>query len=111
RWLSVAAGFCGLAVLTMAVTYLLEVQQSIARRDTGVFKMRTSAGHPPSALRLLEKFAGMGAHDELIEVLHNGRDWCANLRQSHASHPSLIYFRSIGTGSGWPAALGALLDL
>src|SRR5438309_865862 len=30
---------------------------------------------------------------------------------SHASHPSLIYFRSTGTGSGWPAALGALLDL
>jgi hypothetical protein len=111
RWLTVAAGLCGLAVLTMAVTYLLGVQSSIERRDTGIFKMRTSAGHPPSALAMLEKFAGLGAKDELVEVLHNGRDWCATVRQSHTSHPSLIYFRSIGTGSGWPAALGALLDL
>jgi hypothetical protein len=31
--------------------------------------------------------------------------------QSHASHPSLIYFRSIGTDAGWPAALGAIMDL
>ena len=33
------------------------------------------------------------------------------MRQSHSSHPSLIYFQSVGTGSGWPAALGAVLDL
>jgi hypothetical protein len=44
-------------------------------------------------------------------VLRDGRDWCATVRQSHANHPSLIYFQSVGTGSGWPAALGALLDL
>jgi hypothetical protein len=31
--------------------------------------------------------------------------------QTHATHPSLIYFRSVGTGAGWPAALGALMDL
>ena len=111
RWLEIAAGVCGLAVLTMAVTYLLEVQTSIAQRDIGIFKMRTSAGHPPTAIGLLEKFAGLGAREELLEVLRRGRDWCANVRQSHASHPSLIYFRSIGTGSGWPTALGALIDL
>src|SRR5205085_1601878 len=39
------------------------------------------------------------------------RNWCATVRQSHTTHPSLIYFQSIGTGSGWPAALGAALDL
>jgi hypothetical protein len=44
-------------------------------------------------------------------VLRDGRDWCATVRQSHSNHPSLIYFQSVGTGSGWPAALGALLDL
>jgi hypothetical protein len=43
--------------------------------------------------------------------LEEARNWCATVRQSHAAHPSLIYFKSISTGSGWPAALGALLDL
>ncbi len=44
-------------------------------------------------------------------ALYDGRDWCASVLQSHASHPSLIYFRSVGTGAGWPAALGTVMDL
>ena len=110
RWIVLAAGFCGLAVMTMAVTYLLEVQSSVAKRDIGIIKLNTSAGEPPSALTLLQRFAAIGNRDELRQVLREGRDWCATVRQSHANHPSLIYFQSVGTGTGWPAALGALLD-
>jgi hypothetical protein len=111
RAIMLAAGFCGLAVMTMAVTYLLEVQSSIARRDTGILKLNTSAGDPPSALTLLERFAAIRYRGELAGLLDEGRNWCATVRQSHSSHPSLIYFQSTGTGAGWPAALGALLDL
>lgn len=111
RWVILGAGFCGLAVMTMAVTYLLEVQSSIARRDKGIFKLKTSAGEPPCALVLLETYAAIGARAELPNLLRDSRDWCATVLQSHATHPSLIYFRSTGTGAGWPAALGALLDL
>jgi len=111
RWIILAAGFCGLGVMTMAVTYLLEVQSGIARRDTGIIKLNTSAGEPPSALTLLERFAAIRNREELEESLKEGRNWCATVRQSHSAHPSLIYFQSIGTGAGWPAALGAILDL
>ena len=111
RWIVLAAGFCGLAVMTMAVTYLLEVQSSVSKRDIGIIKLNTSAGEPPSAVTLLQRFAGIGNRGEIKEVLKDGRDWCATVRQSHANHPSLIYFQSVGTGAGWPAALGALLDL
>lgn len=111
RWVIMGAGFCGLAVMTMAVTYLLEVQNSVSRRDTGIIKLNTSAGQPPSALTLLERFAALRNRQALREVLEESRTWCATVRQSHATHPSLIYFQSVGTGSGWPAALGAALDL
>jgi hypothetical protein len=111
RLIVLAAGFCGLAVMTMAVTYLLEVQSSVSKRDIGIIKLNTAAGEPPSAVTLLKRFAAIGNRDELGEVLRDGRDWCATVRQSHSNHPSLIYFQSVGTGSGWPAALGALLDL
>jgi hypothetical protein len=111
RWIVVGAGFCGLAVMTMAVTYLLQVQASIGRRDTGIIKLNTSAGEPPSALTMLEHFAALRYQGEVREVLTNGRDWCAAVRQSHCAHPTLIYFQSLGIGSGWPAALGAILDL
>lgn len=111
RWVVLGAGFCGLAVMTMAVTYLLEVQNSISRRDTGIIKLNTSAGEPPSAVTLLERFAAVGNRAELPDVLREARNWCATVRQSHSNHPTLIYFQSVGTGAGWPAALGALLDL
>jgi signal transduction histidine kinase len=111
RWILLGSGFCGLAVMTMAVTYLLEVQSSVGKRDIGIIKLNTSAGEPPSAVTLLKRFAAIGNKDELAQVLREGRDWCATVRQSHSNHPSLIYFQSVGTGSGWPAALGALLDV
>ena len=111
RWIILAGGFCGLAVITMAVTYLLEVQDSISKRDIGIIKLNTSAGDPPSALTLLERFAAIRNTAALPGDLEEGRNWCATVRQSHSAHPSLIYFRSIATGAGWPAALGALLDL
>jgi hypothetical protein len=109
--LVVAAGFCGLAVMTMGVTYLLEVQANIALRDTGVLKITTTAGQTPSAIGLLEKYAAIGCRGELPDVLRHARDWSAGMLQSHASHPWLIYFRSAGVGAGWPATLGALVDL
>jgi hypothetical protein len=111
RWIVLAAGFCGLAVMTMAVTYLLEVQSSISRRDIGIIKLNTSAGDPPSALTLLERFAAIRNQAALPADLEEARNWCATVRQSHSAHPSLIYFRSVSTGAGWPAALGAVLDL
>lgn len=111
RWIVLGAGFCGLAVMTMAVTYLLQVQSNVAKRDIGIMKLNTTAGEPPSAVTLLERFAAIRNRDALGAVLHDGRDWCATVRQSHSAHPPLIYFQSIGIGAGWPAALGTLIDL
>lgn len=111
HWVLVSAGICGLAVLTMAVTYLIEVQEGISRRDSGVLKITTASGQPPSALGMLERYADLDAPEEMRRALYDGRDWCASVLQSHASHPSLIYFRSVGTGAGWPAALGTIMDL
>lgn len=111
RWVIVSAGFCGLAVMTLAVTYILEVRQGVAQRDAGILKLTTTAGHPPSAIALFERYADLGCRQELHRLLRDGRNWCASIHETHTEHPSLIYFRSIGTGTGWPAALGALMDL
>jgi hypothetical protein len=110
RWIVLSGSFCGLAVMTMAVTYLLEIQGSTAQRDSGIMKFLAVTGDPPSGLGLLERYAALGCRGEIVNALRAGRDWCAGVLQSHASHPSLIYFRSVGTGSGWPATLGALMD-
>jgi hypothetical protein len=111
RWVILGGGFAGFAVVTMAVTYLLQVQGNVTRRDTGIIKLTTVAGSPPSAVTLLKRFAAIHNQHELEQVVSSGRDWCAAVRQSHVSHPTLIYFQSVGSDAGWPAALGAILDL
>lgn len=111
RFVVLAAGLCGLAVITLAVTYFLLVLNSVASRDTEILKLSTCAGRPPSAVTLLETTARLRLHAELPRIMSDARDWCLTVRQSHATHPSLIYFESIGSGTGWPAALGALVDL
>jgi hypothetical protein len=111
RWIVLGAGFCGLGVMTLAVTYLLAVQSSLAFRDSAIIKLNTAAGDPPAALTLLETLAFVDDRQELANILGEGRNWCATVRQSHAAHPSLIYFQTTGTGAGWPGALGALIDL
>lgn len=111
RWVVMGAGFCGLAVMTLAITYLLMVQGSVSGRDAGILKLLTSAGSPPSGLAVLERYAALGMVQRLPALMHDARDWCADVLQSHASHPSLIYFRSASAASGWPATLGALMDM
>ena len=97
RWIVLGAGFCGLAVMTMAVTYLLEVQGSVGpERDIGIIKLNTSAGEPPSAVALLRAIRGPSVTGEGCRgPPRKARDWCATVRQSHSNHPSLIYFQSV----------------
>ncbi|MGY4516545.1 ion channel [Lysobacter sp. HA18] len=108
---AVACGLTGLASMTMAVTYVLEVQATVHERDRGVLKISTSAGEPPCALTLLERYAELGCRSELAVILRNAREWCAAVLQSHASHPWLIYFRSPSVATAWPTSLGAVMDL
>lgn len=87
------------------------MQQGVSGRDTTVLRITTTAGEPPSALGLLERYAALDCRDDLGEALRRSREWCSSVLQNHASHPSLIYFRSVGAGAGWPATPGAMIDL
>lgn len=75
RFVVLAAGLCGLGVITMAVTYLLLVLNSVARRDSAILKLNTTAGEPPSALTLLETYAALGSRGALPNVLGDAREW------------------------------------
>lgn len=74
----VAAGICGLAVLTMAVTYFDQGTGGNFPADRGVLKITTTSGQPPSALGMCERYADLDAPVEIRRVLYDGRD-CALL--------------------------------
>ena len=110
RWGLLVSGFSGLAVVTMTVTYILEVQSALQRRDAAVVKLSTTAGRPPTGIAILETYAELGSCAELGAFFREWRDWSAATLYSHASHPVLAYFRSIGSEMDWPLAIGAVLD-
>ena len=110
RWGVLVSGFSGLAVMTMAITYILEVQNALQRRDASLAKLSTTAGRPPTGIVLLETYAELGSCSELGAFFREWRDWSAATLYSHASHPVLAYFRSISSEMDWPLAIGAVLD-
>ena len=110
RWGVLVSGFSGLAVVTMTVTYILEVQNALQRRDAALAKLSTTAGRPPTGIAVLETYAELGSCAELGAFFREWRDWSAATLYSHASHPVLAYFRSIGSEMDWPLAIGAVLD-
>ena len=110
RWGVLVSGFAGLAVMTMAITYILEVQSGLQRRDAALAKLSTTAGRPPTGIALLETYAALGCCSELGAFFREWRDWSATTLYSHAAHPVLAYFRSISSEMDWPLAIGAVLD-
>lgn len=110
RWGVILSGFSGLAVMTMAITYILEVQSALQRRDAALVKLSTTAGRPPTGVAVLETYAEMGCCAELGDLFREWRDWSAATLYNQASHPVLAYFRSISSEMDWPLAIGAVLD-
>ena len=110
RWVVLISGVSGLAVMTMAVTYILEVQNGLQQRDPALAKLSTTAGRPPSGIALLETYAALGSCSELGPLFREWRDWSADVLHSHSSNPVLAYFRSISAEMDWPLALGVVLD-
>ena len=95
----------------MAVTYLLEVQSSITRRDIGIIKLNTSAGEPPSAVTLLERFAAIRNQAQLPEDLRDGAQLVRD-RPAKPLRPSLAHLFPVRQHRRRLAGgLGALLDL
>ncbi|WP_375391014.1 hypothetical protein [uncultured Sphingomonas sp.] len=110
RWLILAAGLSGFAVISATISYILQIHQALHQREVRVLTLGSLAGNPPSGLRLLEEVAHLQVTDELPEFFRSWRDWAAGVLHSHTSSPVLIYFHSVDSESDWLASLEAMLD-
>ena len=110
RWLILWAALSGFGLITAAFTYILQVQSSLHRRESGVLTLTGLAGKPPSGLALLESFAALRLRQDLPIFFRDWRDWSAATLHSHVSFPVLVYFHSVDAESDWLSALHAVLD-
>ena len=72
--------------------------------------LRSRAGDPPSAIRLLRRYAGTDQSEVLRGNLREGERWMADILQSHLSHPVLCFYRAQHHGQSWLVSLTTLLD-
>lgn len=110
RWLSLAAGLSGFAVITATLTFVLQVQNALHQRESRVLTLGSLAGTPPSGVGLLENVRSLGGEAELHDFFRTWRDWSAAMLHSHIASPMLIFFSSVDEESDWLSSLEAVLD-
>lgn len=110
RWLVLAAGLSGFAVITATISFILQIQTALHQRESRVLTLGSIAGTPPSGIHLLEAVCGLNVASELHDFFRIWRDWAAAVLHSHVSSPLLIFFHSVDRESDWLSALEAVLD-
>ena len=112
RLVAVVAAFSGLAVVTLVVTFLLQVQTALQRREVLVLRLSARTGPRPSGVSILLAHARLGSEspDLLRGFFAAWEEWTADVLLTHRAYPVLVYFRSTDEECEWLAALGAVLD-
>jgi hypothetical protein len=110
RLIVVACGVCGLQVVTLTLTYIVQLQMALQQRDPLVIRLASVAGKPASPVRILLTQKKLGLDGELAGMFTRWEEWTAYVQHAHKSHPIVAYFRSDEAHGDWVTALGAVAD-
>jgi hypothetical protein len=101
----------GLLLLALLITYLPTMYAAFSRREALVTRTSISAGTPPTAFALIERYHKIAGFDRLEQ--HIWIPWTAgfvDIEESHTSLGALALFRSPQPHRSWVTASGAVLD-
>ena len=110
RAVVIVAAVSGLGVVALVVTFLFSLYGSYQRREVQVVTLQAAAGAPPSAVRLLETYAGLDLTTRLPGLFAEWERWAAEVLDTHVAYPLLGFFRSSHDNLSWISALGTVLD-
>jgi hypothetical protein len=110
RVFALSAAVSGLGVVALVVTFLFSLYGSYQRRERQVVALQAAAGAPPSAVALLESYAGLGLVGRLPDLFISWQQWAVEVLDSHVAYPLLGFFRSSHDNLSWISALGTMLD-
>jgi hypothetical protein len=110
RLIIFAAAAAGLTIVALQIAYLPVLYGAFNRREVLVTMLDSRAGSPAWGPELL-------ARSELVDNVHNlgilyqrWEEWAADVAETHASYPVLLWFRSPHPYRSWVIALLAVLD-
>ena len=100
----------GFVFLGLIITYMPLLDQAYSSREVGGLLLQSRAGKPPSAVRLLHRYAGVDRTEVLRSNLREAEQWMASILQSHLSHPVLCFYRAQHYGQSWLVSLTTVMD-
>jgi hypothetical protein len=100
----------GFIFLALVITYMPVLHQGYTAREVGSLLLHSRAGRPPSALRLLVRYAGPDRAEVLRGNLREAELWMAETLESHVAHPVLAFYRAQRLGQSWLVSVATVLD-
>lgn len=100
----------GLILVALLISYLPTMYSAFQKREAAVNLLEITAGSPPRVSEMLLRYHRIFGIEQISEIWDSWRVWFAELGESHASHPALIFFRSSPPTQSWLTSAGAVLD-
>ncbi len=100
----------GLILVALLIAYLPTMYSAFARRERYVNLLDVRAGTPPSSVEMLMRFNRIHGFHRLGEYWQAWETWFAEIEESHAKLPALVFFRSPREKLSWVTAAGTVLD-
>ena len=104
------AAATGLLVIALQIAYLPTLYGAFNRRETLVTMLQARAGEPPWGPEILARHHLVRLLGNLPALYRDWEQWAADVAESHASYPVLIFFRSPRPLASWALSLLAVMD-
>ena len=108
--LAFLAAMTGLLVVALQIAYLPVVYAAFSQREALVTTLQSRAGSPAWGPEILVRHHMVGIMDNLRHFYGEWEAWAAQVAESHANYPVLLYFRSPHALRSWIVGLVAVLD-
>lgn len=100
----------GLVAVALQISYLPVLYGAFNRRETLVTMLESRGGDPVWGPEVLARHVLVDIVDNLPQLYTDWETWAADVAESHANYPALIFFRSPHPLRSWIIALLAVLD-
>lgn len=104
------AAATGLIIVALEIAYLPVIYAAFNRRETLITLLQSRAGSPAWGPELLARHKLVGLLDSLPHLYLQWEEWAADVAESHANYPVLVWFRSPHPLRSWVVGLVAVLD-
>ncbi|MDQ1715201.1 MAG: hypothetical protein QOC60_1146 [Frankiaceae bacterium] len=104
------AAATGPVIIALQIAYLPTLYGAFNRREVLVTLLESRAGAPAWGPELLARHQLVSTIDNLPAFYAEWEQWAADVAESHATYPVLVWFRSAHELQSWVGGLLAVLD-